>query len=76
MRSFAEKITSRKFLISAAAFLGSIGVSIAGIVNKSETIAIIGIICSTLSAAIYAAAEASVDAANSTSTTIDIRNES
>ena len=56
-----SKLTSRKFWMMAAAFLGSLGASIAGLTIENTAIAIVGIICSMLSAAIYAAAEASVD---------------
>ena len=56
-----KKFRSRKFLISLAAFLGSIGASISGIVTDSETVTIIGAVCTVLSAAIYAACEAYVD---------------
>lgn len=56
-----NKFLSRKFLISIAAFLGSIGTSIAGIIQADATIASIGLVCSILSAAIYAACEAYVD---------------
>lgn len=59
-----SKLTSRKFWISIAAFLGSVGTSVAGFTTGSETVTIIGAICATLSAAIYAACEAHVDAAN------------
>lgn len=57
-----NKLTSRKFWLSAAAFLGSIAVSVSGIQTGSETVTSIGITCGVLSAAIYAAAEAYVDA--------------
>ena len=57
-----RKLTSRKFWISVAAFLSSIGVSIAGVATENDKIAILGLVCSTLSAAIYAACEAAVDA--------------
>ena len=57
-----NKLTSRKFWLSAAAFLGSIAVSVSGIQTGSETVTSIGIACGVLSAAIYAAAEAYVDA--------------
>lgn len=57
------KLTSRKFWISIAAFLGSIGASIAGLAIAEPTVAAVGIVCGILSAAIYAAAEAYVDAA-------------
>jgi len=57
------KLSSRKFWICCAAFLGSIGASIAGIQSGNQFIAAFGLVCSTLSAAIYAAAEAAVDKA-------------
>lgn len=57
-----NKITSRKFWICVAAFLGSVAASISGIATGNQTIATIGVIAGVLSAAIYAAAEAYVDA--------------
>ena len=65
-----DKLTSRKFLMSLAAFLGSIGASIAGYAIKDERVMIFGMICATLSAAIYAACEAMVDAASAGTTTV------
>ena len=59
----ARKLTSRKFWLCTAAFLGSIAASIAGITTSNETVAIIGTVCGVVSAAIYAAAEQAVDAA-------------
>ena len=59
-----DKLKSRKFWIAVAAFLASLGSSIAGIATENETLAWVGIICTTLSAAIYAASEAYVDAAS------------
>ena len=59
-----RKLCSRKFWISVAAFLGSIAASIAGIVTEEKWITIVGVVCGVLSAAIYAAAEAYVDAAH------------
>lgn len=59
-----EKLLSRKFWISVAAFLGSIAASIAGITTGEKWVTITGIVCGTLSAAVYAAVEASVDAAH------------
>lgn len=56
-----KNFTSRKFLISLAAFLGSVAASIAGIATADKTIATVGIVCGVLSAAIYAACEAYVD---------------
>lgn len=56
------KLKSRKFWICVAAFLASVSTSIAGIKTDNEVVVIIGMVCSTLSAAIYAAAEAFVDA--------------
>lgn len=58
-----QKLTSRKFWLCVAAFLGSIATSIAGIATKNDTITTAGMICGILSAAIYAAAEAYVDGA-------------
>ena len=57
-----KKLTSRKFWICVAAFLGSVAASISGIVTSNQTITIIGTVCGIFSAAIYAAAEAYVDA--------------
>lgn len=56
-----QKLTSRKFWLMTAAFLGSLGASIAGVAHDKTPIAIAGLVCSFLSAAIYAAAEAAVD---------------
>lgn len=58
-----RKLTSRKFWLCFAAFLGSIAASIAGITTSNETVAIVGTVCGVVSAAIYAAAEQAVDAA-------------
>ncbi len=58
-----RKLTSRKFWLALAAMLGSIGTSIAGIQSGNDTVAAVGVIASVLSAAIYAGAEAYVDAA-------------
>lgn len=44
-----------------AAFLASIGASIAGIATESKAITVAGIVCTMLSSAIYAAAEAYAD---------------
>lgn len=59
-----NKLTSRKFWISVAAFLGSVAVSIAGIHSGNEAVTTVGVVCGVLSAAVYAACEAYVDAAN------------
>ena len=56
------KITSRKFWLSTAAFLASIGTSIAGVQTSNTKVATVGIVCAVLSAAIYSAVEAYVDA--------------
>lgn len=56
-----NKLTSRKFWICVAAFLGSIAASISGIVTENQTVIIIGTVCGILSAAIYAFCEAWVD---------------
>lgn len=55
------RFTSRKFLLCLAAFLGSIGTSIAALHTDNQTVASVGIVCAILSAAIYAMVEAYVD---------------
>jgi len=61
-RAVVDKLKSRKMWLSIAAFLGSIGMSVAGLATDNTTIATVGIVCSMLSAAIYSAAEAYIDA--------------
>ena len=56
-----SKFASRKFLICVAAFLGSIGASIAALHSDNQIVASVGIVCAIFSAAIYAAVEAYVD---------------
>ena len=56
-----SKLKSRKFWMCVAAFLASIGASIAGIATESKAITVTGIVCTMLSSAIYAAAEAYAD---------------
>jgi len=58
-----SKLTSRKFWISIAAFLGSIAASIAGLTIGEKWITITGVVCGMLSAAIYSACEAATDKA-------------
>lgn len=58
-----QKLTSRKFWLATAAFLGSLGASITGMVTDNNALAIVGCFCSVVSAAIYAAVEAYVDSA-------------
>lgn len=57
-----EKLKSRKFWITVAAVLASLGTTVGGIISGNETLAIVASICTALSAAIYAGAEAYVDA--------------
>lgn len=63
-----NKWASRKFWLSVAAFLGSIGASIAGISTGEKWVTIVGIVCGMLSAAIYSAVEAYTDGKNGTHT--------
>lgn len=67
------KLTSRKFWMALAAFLASIGGSIAGIVTDNEALVWIGVICTMLSSAIYAASEAYVDGKREASNTTYIQ---
>lgn len=63
-----RKLTSRKFWMAVAAFLGSIGGSITGMATGQEWLAIAGLICSVLSVAIGAGCEAYVDGKREEST--------
>ena len=63
-----NKWASRKFWLSVAAFLGSIGASIAGISTGEKWVTIVGIVCGMLSAAIYSAVEAYTDGKNGSAT--------
>lgn len=63
METMIRKLTSRKFWICVAAFLASVATSVTGLQSNNQIVASIGIICSIVSAAIYASAEAYVDAA-------------
>ncbi len=56
-----EKLKSRKFWICVAAALASLGTGISGIIAGNQTLAIIGSVCTVVSAAIYAFCEAWVD---------------
>lgn len=67
MQTFLSKISSRKFWLAVAAFLGSIGGSATGIATGNNTLTTVGVVCTMLSAAIYVAAEAYVDAASASS---------
>lgn len=67
-----SKLKSRKFWICVAAFLGSIGTSIAGLQTGNEIVATIGTVCAVFSAAIYAFCEAWVDAADTKNRCINI----
>ena len=64
-----SKFLSRKFLVSVAAFLASLGTSIAGFASGEPVIATAGLICTAVSAAIYAAVEAYVDGQAASSVT-------
>lgn len=56
-----QKLCSRKFWLCTAAFLGSLATSFSGLQSGNDAIACTGLICGAISAAIYAAAEATVD---------------
>ena len=59
-----RKLSSRKFWIAIAAMLSSIGTTIAGLNSECTGVVIAGIVCTALSAAAYAVAEAIADAAH------------
>lgn len=56
------KLKSRKFWICVASALASFGAGISGVIVGNETLAIVGSICTVVSASIYAFCEAWVDA--------------
>ena len=58
-----QKLCSRKFWVAVAAFLFSVSNSIAGMATSNQTLVILGTVCGTISAAIYAFSEAYTDAA-------------
>ena len=60
-RRIMDKLTSRKFWVCVSAFLASVATSISGFACDNQTIVVLGLVCSTLSAAIYAFCEAWVD---------------
>lgn len=59
---FLVKISSRKFWLCLAAFLASVATSVTAYGIESEFLMGLGLACAVLSAAIYAACEAAVDA--------------
>lgn len=61
-KDILRKLTSRKFWLSAGAFLASIGTGITGIATDNKTLIIIGAVCTILSSAIYNACESYIDA--------------
>lgn len=56
-----NKLKSRKFWICVAAFLASVGMSVAGLRSDNEIVVAIGTISTILATAIYAFCEAWVD---------------
>lgn len=56
-----DKLKSRKFWICVAAFLASLGMSIAGLRSDNQIVAAIGTVSTILATAIYAFCEAWVD---------------
>ena len=68
MKTMLQKLTSRKFWLCVAAFLGSVATSITGIQTGNNVVITIGTICGVLSAAIYSATEAYVDGKNTEAT--------
>ena len=64
-----SKLKSRKFWVMIAAFLSSLGTSIAGLAIQNQTVTVIGAVCTMLSGAIYAACEAYIDGKREASST-------
>ena len=62
METLKDKLSSRKLWVSIAAMLAGVGATLAGANCGIEALAIAGAVCTALSAGIYAASEAYVDA--------------
>lgn len=66
-QEWIHKLTSRKFWVAVAAFLGSIYSSITALNSPSEKVQVAGTVCGILgmaiTAAVYSSSEAKVDAA-------------
>lgn len=56
-----KNFKSRKFLMSLASFLASVGASITGLCIENQVLATTGMVCTVVSAAIYGALEAWID---------------
>lgn len=67
-----DKLTSRKFWICVAAFLGSVAASISGLVTDNKYVTTLGIICGILSAGIYSFCEAWVDSKSVTHKSVSV----
>ena len=61
-----QKLTSRKFWISIASFLASVGTAIGGIATDNQTLAIVGVVCGALATGIYTIMEGVVDMSHKT----------
>lgn len=71
-----NKLKSRKFWLTVASVLASIGASITGMINDNKILSYIGIICTVVSTAIYAGCEAYIDGARvSSSSCLDAYND-
>lgn len=57
-----SKLSSRKFWLTIAAVLASLGTGISGIIAGNQTLTIVGSVLTVISAAIYAGCEAYIDA--------------
>ena len=64
-----SKVFSRKFLLAVAAMLASLGTGITGIATSTDWLIGVGLLCTVGSGALYAFAEAYVDAASVASKT-------
>ncbi len=71
MEKIISKFTSRKFWVAVAAGLASLGSGITGVATGNDGLAMFGLGCTVVSAAIYAGAEAYVDGKSVASTTVN-----
>lgn len=60
--SVKQKLISRKFWVTIAIMLASIGSAIGGIYTDNQTLVVVGVVCTAVSTCIYTIAESMVDA--------------
>lgn len=60
-----RKLTSRKFWVSVATVIASVGTTLSGLQTGDTTIVVVGAVCTAVASGIYTIAEAITDTGNS-----------